>query len=99
MPSPTELAAYKEIDTELPNRILSLFERTQEAKMELQLTPVRSDAWGFKFATFGAIAFPFALLGVSVLMVLNGHDVAAVIAGTASALISAPHIIKATRRS
>ncbi len=92
---------YDGYETVLPgsaDRILTMAEKAQQARIDVDVVPIRAEATALVIATVGVTFMPWLVVAAAIVFALNGMDVAAWIAGAIGALGGGAQIIQATRR-
>lgn len=98
LPHPATLLGYEQIQDGLADRIVTMAERAQAARIEADLAPIRAEAWALKVATVAVSFFPWLGIGIAALLVTTGNPAAAGIAAALGMGAAGPQIIAATRR-
>ena len=73
--SAASLKAYKKIDPSLPDRIVSMAEREQQAQIDADLIPIRAEAFVYRFGATIISAIPLGMIAAGVTLLAVGHDV------------------------
>lgn len=82
----------------MADRIMTMAEQAQSARIEADLAPIRAEAWALRMATFAVAFFPWLALGLAAMLVVTGNPAAAAVAGAVGLGTAGPQIIAATRR-
>ena len=98
MPVPGLLAEYERILPGAADRMMSMAEEAQRAAIDVDLVPIRAEAWALRVATVAVAFFPWVAILGGVALLVAGYDTAGYLAGLVGILSAGPQIIAATRR-
>lgn len=98
LPRWEEYDGYETVHPGSADRILTMAEKAQQARIDADLVPIRAEATALVVATVGVTFMPWVVVAAAIVFALNGLDVAAWIAGALGALGGGAQIIQATRR-
>ena len=73
-------------------------ERAQQARIDVDVIPIKAEAKALIIATFGVTFTPWLLIVSAVGLALSGRETAAWVAGAVGLLGGGAQIIQATRR-
>lgn len=80
LPPPSDLAQYDAIVPGMAERLLTKFEQQGAHRMSLETHVIHSDATRANWGLAAAFVFGLALLGASVYLIVNGYEMAGIVA-------------------
>ena len=97
LPEPRELQGYEDVVPGSAERIVRMAERSAEERNAALRRLTMAEAWSVAITAISFALAPLVLTAATVVAVLQGSDVAAVVTGVAAALSAAPKVIAAIR--
>lgn len=98
LPDPAELAAYKRIDPQLVNRIVSMAEVSVHGRHEVLKRAVTAESFA---VITGAVTMALVAIGglaASIVLLVMGYEVTALLTAVPSILIGIGQIVTAARK-
>lgn len=98
MPHHSEFHGYEAVLPGAADRIVTMAEKAQQARIDVDVIPIKAEARALIVATIGVTFLPWLLILSAVALALSGRETAAWVAGAVGLLGSGAQIIQATRR-
>ncbi|MDY5151377.1 hypothetical protein R6G85_02595 [Actinotignum urinale] len=98
LPTPELLAGYGEVDVSFPERIVAMAEKNMVSQHKVMEMSARAESRGVLAVTYSFALLPFGALGVAIGGLVVGNDVVSIVSLCATALTSAPSIVRELRK-
>lgn len=92
------MGGYEAVLEGAADRIVTMAENAQRARIDADLIPIRAEATALVMATFGVTFLPWLLILGAIGLVIAGYETAAWVTGAVGLLGTGAQIINATRR-
>lgn len=99
IPAPNVLREYAAIQPDLPERIVSQWEKQSSHRQGLEARVVRSNIWNERLGTLSGTLIALAGIGAGTYLVSQGHDISGLVAFVATLAGIVRVFVIGTRRS